>query len=157
MRIFIVSDSHGRIGKALEAFSDLSDIDLIIHLGDFSRDAADMAKRLNFPVLSVKGNTDGDRSDKSYKILDTEFGKFFIAHGHMEGVKNGLQTLIYKAESLGCRGAFFGHTHRPLFMELSGFYLLNPGSIGFPGQDGKVSYAVASIGPDFFEASILFK
>ncbi len=157
MRIFIISDSHGSIGRAMEAYESVRDIDLIVHLGDYARDADAMSKRLGRPVFSVKGNGDGDRSENGCRILETEFGKLFVAHGHMEGVKTGLQKLIYKAESMGCAGALFGHTHRPVFMELNGFYLLNPGSITYPGPDGKVSFAVATVGPGSFQASIIYK
>jgi len=157
MRIFVVSDSHGRINNAIDAYKSVGDIDLIVHLGDFARDAAEMEKRLKVPMLSVRGNCDGDRSENGYRILETDFGKLFIAHGHMEGVKSGLQILIFKAESLGCKAALFGHTHKALYLDLNGFYLLNPGSITYPGNDGRVSFAVAELAAGSFDASILYR
>ena len=64
---------------------------------------------------------------------------------------------MYKAESLGCRAAFFGHTHIPLFAEAEGLYLLNPGSLSLPVGGRKGSYAVATITKDSLDASILYE
>ncbi|HVI39303.1 MAG TPA: metallophosphoesterase [Anaerovoracaceae bacterium] len=157
MRIFVISDTHGKIDKAVEIYQTLQDIDLIVHLGDLWNDAKKMKDQLNVPLVGVKGNMDGSFSRDGYHILETDFGKIFLAHGHMESVKQSLENLMYKAESLQCRAAFFGHTHIPLFREIEGLYLLNPGSLSLPAGGRKGSYAIATATEDSLDAAILYE
>ena len=157
MRIFVISDTHGRIDKAVEIYKTLQDIDLIVHLGDLWIDAKRIKSQFNVPVLGVKGNMDGSFSRDGHHILETEFGRIFLAHGHMESVKQGLDNLMYKAESLQCKAAFFGHTHIPLYRQVEGMYLLNPGSLSLPVGGRKGSCAIATVTADSLDAAILFE
>ena len=43
----------------------------------------------------------------------------------MENVGQDLQRLYYKALENDCIGALFGHTHRGVFTEIDGVYLMN--------------------------------
>ena len=156
MKLFVISDTHGRIDKAVEIYKTLQDIDMIVHLGDFWSDAQKLKDQLNVPMISVKGNMDGSFAKDGHHILETDFGKIFIAHGHMESVKQNLQNIMYKAESLECRAVFFGHTHIPMFQQVEGMYLLNPGSLTLPVGGRKGSYAVAAITENSLTAAILF-
>lgn len=157
MRILVFSDTHGKIDKAAEIYHQLQEIDLIIHLGDLWNDAKRLKELLPVSLLSVRGNMDGAFSREEYQILETEYGKIYLAHGHMENVKQGLDHIMYKAESLGCRAVFFGHTHIPLFRQVEGLYLLNPGSLSLPVGGRKGSYAVVTITQDSLNASILYE
>lgn len=157
MRIYVISDTHGKIDKAMEIYQRLEDIDLIVHLGDHWNDVKRMKDQLNIPLIGVKGNMDGSFSRDGYHILETDFGKIFLAHGHMESVKQSYENIMYKAESLQCRAAFFGHTHIPLFIETEGFYLLNPGSLSLPTGGRKGSYAVATVTENSIDAAILYE
>jgi putative phosphoesterase len=157
LRIYVIGDTHGRIDKAVEIYRTLQDIDLIVHLGDHWNDAKRMKDQLNVPLIGVKGNMDGFFSRDGHHILETDFGKIFIAHGHMESVKQSYDNIMYKAESLQCRAVFFGHTHIPLFQEVDGLYLLNPGSLSLPIGGRKGSYAVATVTKDSLTATILYE
>ncbi len=157
MRIFVISDTHGKIDKALELYKTLQDIDLIVHLGDLWNDAKKMKDQLNVPLIGVKGNMDGSFSKDGHHILETEYGNIFLTHGHMENVKQSLESILYKAESLQCKAAFFGHTHIPLFQQAEGLYLLNPGSLSLPVGGRKGSYAVATVTEKSLDATILFE
>lgn len=157
MRIFVISDTHGRIDKAVEIYKSLEEIDLIVHLGDHWNDAKRMQEQLNVPLIGVKGNMDGSFARDGYHILETDFGKIFIAHGHMESVKQSYDNIMYKAESLHCKAVFFGHTHIPLFAESNGMYLLNPGSLSLPVGGRKGSCAVATVSKDSLSATILYE
>ncbi len=157
MRIFVISDTHGKIEKAVEIYKTLQDIDLIVHLGDLWADVKRIKNNINVPILGVKGNMDGSFSKDGHHILETEFGKILLVHGHMESVKQGLDKLMYKAESLQCRAVFFGHTHIPMFRQVEGLYVLNPGSLSQPIGARKGSYAVASVTKDSLDATILFE
>lgn len=157
MRIYVISDTHGRIDKAMEIYQTLEDIDLIVHLGDHWNDAKRMKEQLNVPLISVKGNMDGSFSRDGHHVLETDFGKIFLAHGHMESVKQGYENIMYKAESYQCRAVFFGHTHIPLFLEAEGLYLLNPGSLSLPVGGRKGSYAVATVTENSIDAAIIYE
>lgn len=157
MKLFVVSDTHGDIRQAAESYHSLDDIDHIVHLGDFHRDAKALEALVKVPVISVKGNMDGDFSSTGHRLLKTPFGQIFLAHGHMENVKSGLDTILYKAESLGCRVAVFGHTHIPLFHRAGDMYLVNPGSLTLPAGGRKGSYALVTLTQDLIEAEICYK
>ncbi len=150
MRYLILSDTHGDVADAVAVFRATRDIDEIIHLGDTYRDALAIAQATGRPVTCVKGNMDGSYDPDGYEILETAWGKIFLAHGHMESVKSGPDEIISKAMGLGCRAAFYGHTHIPEYEQLpDSFLLLNPGSLGRPFGGRKGTYAVATIDTDF--------
>ncbi len=156
MRFFVIADTHGDIGAAAEVYETLSDIDRILHLGDYARDGWLLESRLRVPVTAVKGNMDGSYSNDDYQIINTEFGKIYLTHGHMEAAKYGPENLLYKASSLGCKAAMYGHTHVPAYKDLGGMYLLNPGSLTHPRGNRQGSYAVVTTAPDSFRATIFY-
>ncbi|MGI6728579.1 MAG: YfcE family phosphodiesterase [Anaerovoracaceae bacterium] len=157
MRLLVISDTHGKIEALDEIKNNLFGIDRIIHLGDYEKDGLKFAQHLGIPVISVKGNMDGSYSNNDYRILHTGFGKIYLCHGHMEAVKFGPENLLYKASSLGCKAALYGHTHVPVYEEIGGMYLLNPGSLALPRGGRPGSYAIITIEKDKFDATILYR
>lgn len=156
MKYLVMSDTHGSIAEAKAVYGNHKNVNGIIHLGDYEKDALRLEHELGIPVISVKGNLDGSHSYDDYLILNTEFGKLYLTHGHMEGVKYDPNNLLYKATSLGCKAALFGHTHMPLYQDFGGVYLLNPGSIPYP-RGGKLgSYAIIETTESSFSATILY-
>ena len=146
MRILLISDTHGKIERALEIFQKLrteAPIDMIVHCGDFYEDAREIGARLGVRVLSVKGNCDGcfDEAEGS-AILETEAGDIFVTHGHMQDVNFNMQKLFYTALDNGCVGAFFGHTHRSVNVETGGVTIVNPGSLTKPHDGSTGSFAL---------------
>lgn len=156
MKLFVISDTHGKTDRVKEVYGKLKGMDMIVHLGDFQKDAKGLEKELGIDVISVKGNTDGSTSSKDYKILETEFGKILLVHGHMEQVKFSLQNLLYRTKELGCKAALFGHTHEPFYGEFDGIYLVNPGSLSLPRDEKRASYAIVTINKDEFNAAIVY-
>jgi len=133
-------------------------IDKLIHLGDFEADAERIAERLGLPYAAVKGNCDGAmRSQDSRYILETEYGNIYLTHGHCDGVSGGsVDRLIYRCQELGCKAAFFGHTHVALNMEVEGIRILNPGSISRPRDGSNGTYAIVHTYPDRIECSVMY-
>ena len=156
MKLFVISDTHGSTGKALDVYSSLGPIDLIVHLGDVERDARRIAELTGKDVVSVRGNNEASHAKEDFRILETEFGNLLLTHGHKQKVKLGLQSLLYKAEELGCKAALFGHTHVPVYIEANGVFLLNPGSLTFPSGGSQGSYALVETAPSSFSASIVY-
>ena len=152
MRILLISDTHGKIERALEIYQKLrteAPIDMIVHCGDFYEDAREIGARLGVRVLSVKGNCDGcfDEAEGS-AILETEAGDIFVTHGHMQDVNFNMQKLFYTALDNGCVGAFFGHTHRSVNVETGGVTIVNPGSLTKPHDGSTGSFALVVTSED---------
>lgn len=156
MKIFVISDTHGKLDKVLEVWDKLTNVDLIIHLGDYEKDAQRLEKLLETEVIYVKGNMDGSYSSNDYKVLETEYGKLLLTHGHMENVKMSPLNLIYKAQELDCKAALFGHTHQAAYEEINGIYLVNPGSLSMPRDGSNGSYAIINTEPDAFHCAIVY-
>ncbi len=156
MRFLVISDTHGRISEAENVVNSLSGIDYVLHLGDYQRDGLRLESRCGVPVVALKGNMDGSFSNEGYRIIDTEYGRMYLSHGHMEAVKRGPENILYKASSLGCIAALHGHTHVPEYRDLGGIYLLNPGSLTQPRGKRRGSYAIITTSPDAFQATIFF-
>ena len=156
MKFFVLSDTHGRLGPAEAIANSISDLDAIIHLGDYQRDGELLKKTLGIPVISLKGNMDGSFGTEDYIVLETEFGKLYLSHGHIESVKYGYEKLLYKAASLDCKAALFGHTHAAFFEMVDGMYLLNPGSLTNPRGARVGSYALLTTEKDAFSANIIY-
>jgi len=156
LKFFVISDTHGKIDKVKQVYERLSGIDHLIHLGDFQSDALALEQALGVSVINIKGNMDGSHSSNDYKILDTEFGGILLVHGHMEKVKFSFHDLLNRAKELNCKAVFFGHTHDSFYGEFDGIYLLNPGSLSFPKNPDKASYAIVHTKKDEFHASIVY-
>ena len=156
MKFLVLSDTHGSISDAEEVFKSLEGVTQIIHLGDYASDGYQLESRLGIPVITVKGNMDGSYSGNDYKIIETEYGKLYLSHGHMEAVKFSPHNLLYKAASLGCKAALYGHTHVPVYEDVGGMYLLNPGSLTRPRGGRPGSFAVIDTGDDSFTAAMLY-
>lgn len=156
MRLFVISDTHGKWSRAVDIYKRLTDIDAIIHLGDFKSDAKSIQRILGTEVIAVGGNMDGARGPEAYRIFPTEYGHILLTHGHTDHVKSGVQGLLYRAEELGCKAALFGHTHKPLFEEADGIYLINPGSLTLPYGGGQGSYAIVTLDETSLSCTILY-
>ena len=156
MKIFVISDTHGKTAKVEEVWEKLTGVDLVIHLGDYMEDARHLERILQTEVIAVKGNMDGSYSPDDYKIVETEFGKLLLTHGNMDNVKMSPLNLIYRAQELGCKAALFGHTHKPAYEETGGIYLVNPGSLSQPRDGSEGSYAIIHTSPDDFNCAIVY-
>lgn len=151
-KILVMSDTHGNkanISKALEKFGD---VDCIIHLGDYVRDAEHIKKLTNIKVYSVKGNCDISSSAEKEISIQVEGKKIFAVHGHRQGVKMSLLRLGLYAQEKGADIALFGHTHIPTEQFHEGIMLYNPGSLGEP-RGRRPSVGIITIDKDSFKIS----
>ena len=144
MLVAVFSDTHGSVGRAVEAVRRTSP-DAIIHLGDGERDVERLrAEFPDIPLYSVRGNCDhlGLSPDKAVVQLGAVTA--FLTHGHLySGLRWGQpDALVYAAQEAGAQLALFGHTHQADYFEIGGVKLLNPGSAG---QGAKRSWATVQI------------
>ena len=158
MNIFVISDTHGHLEKAYDMYNKISetdDIDMIIHCGDYQRDAGLVEQTLAVPTISVKGNCDGSRG-RDIRVIETPAGNVLVTHGHMERVEWDYNNLLYLAEENDCIAACFGHTHIPVFEKYNGITLVNPGSLTFPRDSSKGSCALLHLTEDVVDGLILY-
>lgn len=129
-RIGIVSDTHGK--KILDLVSTLKaqDLDSLIFLGDLHQDGLYLHRLTGLPTIQVLGNNDpafqGQVNNELIKLVDGY--KIFMCHGHLYGVKYGLDRLSYRAEELGAHICLYGHTHVYNHDVINGIHYFNPGS-----------------------------
>ncbi len=105
--------------------------DCVLFLGDGIRDAE--AVRHRFPgirFIILRGNCDYDFSYEADALLVLEGVGIFAAHGHNHGVKYGLDSFCNSVWCSGSTLGLYGHTHEPLWQEVRGMQIVNPGSIG---------------------------
>lgn len=143
MRILVLSDSHGNVENMARCV-ELTEPDVILHLGDCQRDAEALHRQFPFlPMQSVPGNCDWGAVDAP-EVL-TEYGgvRILMMHGHTRNVKVSTLSAVYAAREMGAQILLFGHTHRPLVDYDGSLWVMNPGSVGrgFPCTYGIVTIA----------------
>lgn len=130
MKIGIISDTHGKLRP--EVFTHFAGVEHILHAGDIG--PLDLLTELESiaPVSAVWGNTD----DFVVRAAVPEIARTALAgrrvvvvHGHQLGSPTPLGLLGAHPEA---DIIVFGHTHRPLMVELQGRRILNPGGAGAP-------------------------
>lgn len=143
MKAAVFSDTHTNIALCLEAVRRCRP-DAIIHLGDHDRDARAIAQEFpEIPMYSVCGNCDLAPTSPVSDTVQLGPVKAFITHGHLYNVDyDRVDSLVYTAQEQGCRLAMFGHTHRPLYQEVGGVTVLNPGTAG---KGPKLTWALVEI------------
>lgn len=147
MRIGVVSDSHGNLYMLDKAIKLMGDIDVLIHLGDHSKDAINVNKKYSYELVYVAGNNDYAKPEDAERMVVIGGKRIFLTHGHRYSVALGLLQLGYKATELGAEIVLFGHTHRYLVDNNNGVFYLNPGSVSRP-RDQHSSAAVLTISDD---------
>ena len=149
-KMLILSDSHGRAEKTEDIILGEKDIDIIVHLGDGSRDISQTSPAVGGKALyQCRGNCDYYDPDAAADILiRCENILVMGVHGDKYGVKQGLTRLSFAARSKKAGLCLFGHTHLPFCEEDSGIIFLNPGSAAC----GK--YAVVTVDGDKISAQL---
>ncbi len=147
MRVLVISDAHNN-EKLLKQIYDLNhDCTNFIFCGDYQY-KDDNSVLNNF--ICVRGNND-DASYNSQEVINIGQHKFFITHGHLEQVEgNNTTRLLEIAKKDNCDIVCFGHTHKPMYNEISGIHVINPGSITHPKSFSymKPTYAIITLNND---------
>lgn len=136
MRVLIVSDTHGRDENLELALKECGKIDLLVHAGDVHQSEDYIRVIAECPVQMVAGNNDyfsGLPSELEFSIGEY---RVLLTHGHAYCVNAGYEHLRREGRARGANIVIFGHTHRPFIEEKDGFYVINPGSLSYPRQEG---------------------
>lgn len=131
MKAAVFSDTHCNTALMVEAVRRCRP-DAVIHLGDHDRDTDVLKKEFpHIPLYNVCGNCDIFPSAPETDTVPLGPVKAFITHGHLYNVEyDRLDSLVYAAREQGAKIAMYGHTHRPLYEEIGGVKVLNPGTAG---------------------------
>ncbi|MBT9133549.1 MAG: Phosphodiesterase YfcE [Firmicutes bacterium] len=133
--IGVLGDTHGDHVSIEAALKKLGPLDALIHVGDYYRDGEALAHTLHIPVIAVVGNCDARRQpDREW--IELAGKRFFVTHGHLQGVKQGTVSLMREARLHQASVVVFGHTHVPAAFSRQGILFVNPGST-HAGRKGK--------------------
>ncbi len=136
MKILIISDTHGNHVNFKEVIRNVSPIDLMIHCGDTEGGETLMSGLAGCPSYIIAGNNDYFSALPHELEFSIGSLKAMLVHGHRYGISMGYEPLLEEARSRGVDIAFFGHTHRPCTIKKDGIWLINPGSLSYPRQEG---------------------
>jgi putative phosphoesterase len=128
----VMADTHGHKARIALALRRFSDVDMILHLGDYSRDAEIIRGMTKKPVYAVRGNCDIATVEEAERLLTFEGVRVLMTHGHRQNVKSSLLNLGLYAKECEANIALYGHTHLPTEEFYENVLLYNPGSLGEP-------------------------
>lgn len=147
MRIVVMSDSHRNAGAVDDVIEKhLDSADMFIHLGDgeYETDLV-MMQYPHKDIRRVAGNCDWNSSLPDHLVVDLPGARIFCTHGHLFGVKGGLDRIMSAAAQKKCNIILYGHTHERFQHYEDGVYIMNPGSCACP-RDGKPpSYGIIDV------------
>lgn len=144
MKIAVFSDSHSDVSKMAEVLRK-SHFDLILHLGDYVRDANKLSSLFpNLPIIKIRGNNDSF-SDEADTRVEQYFGlTLFLTHGHQYSYIYTASEIYQDALLKNADIALFGHTHSAYIEQRGSVLILNPGSISRP-RGGRASWACITV------------
>lgn len=146
MRLCLVSDTHRYRHELLTAVKAAQPLDVILHAGDETADAAWLAERVSWPVHAVAGNWDTATPEFPLERILQGFGPILLlTHGHRLRVKTDLAGLAERAVACGARIIVFGHTHTAAVVVEDGRIYINPGSLSAPRGRRERTFAMLDI------------
>ena len=146
MKIMVVSDSHGQHKWLSKALAEAGPIDMFIHLGDVEGGESFLMDTVTCEKHIVRGNNDffSDLPREEEFFIGEK--KIFITHGHNYFVYLNTNRIKEEGEHRQADIVMFGHTHKPVLEQSEHITLLNPGSISFPRQAGKLpTYCIMTL------------
>ncbi len=140
MRIIVMADSHGALGRVRQIVADNAEANLFIHLGDGEDEFWQVAKlqeensslpkaAVRAKFISVKGNNDFFSESPKLELISCEGVRILLTHGDRLGVKYSLDRLCLEGQTYDAKVVLYGHTHRAREDYEQGVYYLNPGSV----------------------------
>lgn len=158
MKLLVISDTHGYIYNAKKAIEKNPDVGIVLHLGDYCRDAVQLCQLYpDIKMEYVYGNCDmGVAGISSEKIIEIAGKKIFMTHGHRYSVKRDHIRLLEKAEEYSADLVLYGHTHISIIESVKNILIVNPGSISESRNENPESYAVLDITKESVNADILY-
>lgn len=146
MKVLIVSDTHRENSNFMKVLEREQPVDMLIHCGDLEGSEYLFSQAAGCPTHMITGNNDFFSSlppEKEFRI-----GRYnvFLTHGHTYRVSLGYEMLRQEGIAHNADIVMFGHIHRPVVDCIGGVWLINPGSLSYPRQEGRrPSYIVMNV------------
>lgn len=153
-KVLVLADTHGHKARIAIVLRRFADVDAIIHLGDYTRDAELVRTLTDKPVYVVRGNCDISSGAEPELRLTMEGVRLLAVHGHRQNVKSSLLNLGLYAVEAEANIALFGHTHVPSEQYYQSVLLFNPGSLGEP-RGMRPSVGLLTLDKGIFHTSIV--
>lgn len=142
MKVIVVSDTHRRNENYFKVL-EMHKPDMVIHCGDAEGSEYALTEAADCPVKIVLGNNDFFSDLPRELELELDGFQVWVTHGHTYYVSMSSEYIAQEAKARGKDIVFYGHTHKPSVQKVDGVYVVNPGSLSFPRQDGrKPSYCI---------------
>ncbi|PKP59476.1 MAG: YfcE family phosphodiesterase [Candidatus Altiarchaeales archaeon HGW-Altiarchaeales-1] len=131
IKIGIISDTHilrgmEKISKSI--LNEFSNVDKILHAGDFvSIDVLNHLQNIA-PTIGVRGNMDQFNILPAYQELKIEGLKIGLIHNAGSYREDPVKNPLNLAKSKGVDVLVYGHTHTRFMKKAGDILLLNPGS-----------------------------
>ena len=126
----IIADTHGWFDPKIPKL--FSQVDHILHAGDFGSLEVRNKLELIAPVIAVRGNVDKDRLLR--KFLPQRYIQLFnttILLIHILGNPHSLSKDVLKSiNEINPQVVVFGHSHIPFLKQINNILYFNPGSAG---------------------------
>ena len=122
----LISDTHGLLRPGVHEA--LAGVELILHAGDVGGDDVLLELEQIAPLRAVYGNTDPPGHPRLTGEIDETIAgvRVHVSHGHELGAPTPDKLLArYVADVL-----VYGHTHKPLVVQVSDRWVVNPGAAG---------------------------
>lgn len=150
LNIVVFSDSHGKRDR-VATLAERTHPDIVLFLGDGLADLDALPDSAD--VRAVRGNCDLFTRDNEPFSRTVTLGsyRFFLTHGHREGVKSGESTAITRALLEDADVLLYGHTHRATCRTyaagevLCGQTLTRPFTVLCPGALGEREATFATL------------
>lgn len=138
MKVLVISDTHGKEQYLEQVLEKVRPLDLVIHLGDFDGGEEYIQMISPCPVEMVSGNNDFFNGLPRDKMIQVGKYNIMMTHGHRYNVYSGTGTLKELARENHADIVMYGHTHVPLIDLSDSVWVINPGSIALPRQQGRI-------------------
>ena len=138
MKILIVSDTHKHNDNLMNVLDDERGLDMVIHCGDAEGLEDEVRARIRCPLYIVAGNNDFFTELSNELVFNIGSKRVLLTHGHYYHVGMGLERLADEARSRDIDIAIYGHTHVPKMEIVNNVTIINPGSISYPRQRGRI-------------------
>lgn len=146
MKVLILSDTHGYNDVMWEVIRKESPVDMVIHCGDLETPYEHVRSRINATFHVVAGNNDYDSHLDRVSTFNIGKYKALLTHGHRYHLYSDLSALYYLGVENQADYVFFGHVHVPVYKEEGPVTLVNPGSLTYPRQQGRVpTYMIMTV------------
>lgn len=138
MKVLIISDTHGKDQYLIKTLEKVMPIDLLIHLGDFEGGEEHIRLLAPCPTELISGNNDFFNGLPKEKIIHIGKYTIMLTHGHRYGVNYSTSAIREAAIKNQADIVMFGHTHVPMIDLNGSVWVINPGSLALPRQNGRI-------------------